>query len=54
VPIGAARLVTKEIIANRKNIATIAIRRPLPAAGFELVIVRFLGIGLLDKKFVTC
>ncbi len=29
VPMGAAKLVTKEIIANRKNIAMIAISRPL-------------------------
>ena len=29
VPMGAARLVTKEIIAKRKNIAIIAIKCPL-------------------------
>lgn len=29
VPIGAARLVTKEIMAKRKNIAMIAISLPL-------------------------
>ena len=28
VPIGAARFVTKDIIANMKNIAMIAINRP--------------------------
>jgi len=37
VPMGAARFVTNEIIAKRKHIAIMAIRRPFPEV-FEAVV----------------
>ncbi len=41
VPMGAARFVTNEIIAKRKNIAIIAIKRPL-----ELVLACVIAVLL--------